>query len=360
MLEGAVAARGSAAVRPPGCARRASSRTHRRRAARGSCAPGRRALPACEASPRSASSDGVPRRVARSAGRARRRPGRSPPRRCTARCWPARAPRRSRRRRSGRRRGRRARGRDETRARSGAALARGAATHAADRGKHGATVATARSWHATCRGTRRDAARSAADPAQRPGRGSAASAAAASQRTSMRTRTRMSTRASSGAKARPNSEARDHVDDVERQRGGGDGRAARQACGWRRCVHVYTFMISFAARAETAQASASATRPRRLPVRRAERGAGEPDQPPGGHLPRRIGALAEHDVRGEHPERADGEAGQRPERVADDERDRGDRLDVGQRDERVASQRGDGGERRHDGEPSAPEGRERS
>ena len=66
--------------------------------------------------------------------------------------------------------------------------------------------------------------------------------------------------------------------------------------------------------------------------------------PPGGHLPGGVGALAEHEVGDEHPERSHGEARKRAERVADDERDRGDRLDVRQRDERVASERGERGE----------------
>ena len=55
------------------------------------------------------------------------------------------------------------------------------------------------------------------------------------------------------------------------------------------------------------------------------------------------------EVGDQHPERADGEAGQRAERVADDERHRGDRLDVGQRDERVAPERRQRRHHRHDG-----------
>ena len=74
-----------------------------------------------------------------------------------------------------------------------------------------------------------------------------------------------STRASSGAKARPKRKRGDDVGDVEGQRAAGHDR--RNAAGvWvAPRVHVYTFMISFASSAVSAQASASGIRPRRLP-----------------------------------------------------------------------------------------------
>ena len=97
-----------------------------------------------------------------------------------------------------------------------------------------------------------------------------------------------------------------------------------------------------------AHANASGKRPIRLLGEGSEGRAGETDEAPGDHLPGRVWTLAEHDVGREHADRADGEAGQRPERVTDDEGDRGDRLDVGQRHERVAAERRDGGERGHD------------
>ena len=109
-------------------------------------------------------------------------------------------------------------------------------------------------------------------------------------------------------------------------------------------------MISLAMRAESAQAQASGTRARRRPVSTPERRAEQPDEAPGGHLPGGVGALSEHEVRGEHPDRPDGEAGQRPEREADDEGDGGYGLDVGQSDEGVTPERGDGGERGDDGD----------
>jgi hypothetical protein len=59
--------------------------------------------------------------------------------------------------------------------------------------------------------------------------------------------------------------------------------------------------------------------------------------------------LSEHEVRGQHAQRADREARHRAERVADDERHRSDRLDVRQRDEGVAAERCDCRQRAHDG-----------
>ena len=150
-----------------------------------------------------------------------------------------------------------------------------------------------------------------------------------------------------GGESEAEQEARDHVGQVERQPRPCD----HQQCGGcvagsnRPCVQIHHLL-----RRQRGDPTAERERyaPHVSPAQPAESGAEQADAPPRRHLPGGVGALAEQEVRHQHPDRADGEARQRAEGVADDERDRGDRLDIGQRDERVTAERGDGRQGAHD------------
>ena len=287
-----------------------------------------------DASPRSESSTECPprrtlERVASGGGQAHRRPGGVQ----LAARLPA-APRRSRRRRSGRRRGRRPRARAPRRAAGRAARAPAA------RGRRRAREPPSTPPPAT-----HDAASGAPTPSERQRRRRTGPAPrrrlGGSQLTSMRARTRASSARQLGPEREPEQEARDHVGDVERQRRAGDREERRRACGSRRASTCTRSSPPWPRAPRARRRAPVPTRPRRRRLSAPSAAPARPTHAPGGHLPGRVRALAEHDVRGEHPERADGEAGQRAERVADDERHRGDRLDVGQRHEGVAAERGE-------------------
>ena len=108
-------------------------------------------------------------------------------------------------------------------------------------------------------------------------------------------------------------EARDHVGDVvgerlSRHEQEGSRRVARPE---RPRVDVHHLLRGERARSAAQRELDPPEAPAREP---ADDRPGKADHPPGGHLPGRLGALAEQDVGGERPERADREAGQRAER----------------------------------------------
>ena len=82
-----------------------------------------------------------------------------------------------------------------------------------------------------------------------------------------------------GREGEAEEQAGDRVDEVERQPRP-PATASKAAGVWEApMVQVYTFMISFASRAASAQASASGTRPRRLPVSRPRAAPASPTSP---------------------------------------------------------------------------------